>query len=191
EQFSGDKRNNQIFAAQAYAEHCCKQKHRFVARCEKQKWNRASNKDVDQKHYVLLGETIGKPTHQESSGDTERENKENDPARFSGGIVLIQTEEKLQMLIRPAYCADRTHASERKQIERGISEDINRGLERARIFAAEQYRRFFFDKQDQRQRKSNDDDAKYLKRGAPSEHLRQPVRQQRNDGAADADAKVG
>src|SRR5262249_37726863 len=75
EQFSGDERNNQIFAAQAYAEHCCKQKHRFVARCEKQKWNRASNKDIDQQHYMLLGETIGEPAHQESSDDTERENE--------------------------------------------------------------------------------------------------------------------
>src|SRR5437016_6033182 len=95
------------------------------------------------------------------------------------------------MLICPTDCADRTHASEREQIESGISEEINGGLDRARILAEEPYRRFFFDEQDQRQRKSNDDDAKYLKRGAPSEHLRQPVRQQRNDGAADADTEIG
>ena len=76
--------------------------------------------------------------------------------------MLIQTEEEFQMLVRAANRADRTHASEREQIERGISEDIL-GAARYRacasragrcdgagIILAERRRRFFFDQQDQR-----------------------------------------
>src|SRR5262245_49192559 len=94
------------------------------------------------------------------------------------------------MLIRAANRADRTHTSEGEQIERGISEDIRCAVKWTEIAFAWRCRRFFFDEQDQRQRKHNNENAERLERRAPSEHLGQPVRQQWNSGTSNADAEI-
>ncbi len=170
--------------------------------CRPQERDGGGHDEVDEEHHPLPGPAVGEPPHQEAPRDAPDEN-EGDELRHPGlGHAPVHREEELQVLGRAAHRPDRGHAAEGEEVEGGLPQDVQdrvthrragfrRGGTRRPRLPLRPLRLRLADEEGEREGDRDHEDADHLQRRAPAQGLGEGVGEERDEGAAHADAEVG
>ena len=190
-QLRGHQRNDHVVAAEPNPEHKREHLQRRRRRRIEQRRNRRRDDHVDQDHHALLRHAIGQPSHEQPADEAADQDQRQRRVDVHLRELAIEAQIQRQVLHRPADRADRRHAADEQQEKCGTRQDRARAIVAAAARARGGGRRRLAHEIRRRQRDHDHQHAEPPQRAAPPEALRQGVREQRHQRAADADAEVG